>query len=96
MPCTPFATSTGSIWPASSRSGTTIGGCDTIRYWPSCTAASFESAWMLSRMRALSATFSAFLRTVPDPSWSRMSSTLRCEYHTSSVRMSANAAIDVR
>ena len=44
---------------ASSRSGTTIGGWLTIRYCPSTSSASFDSACRLSRVRAFSAVFSA-------------------------------------
>ena len=47
---------------ARSRNGTTIGGWLTIRYWPSTSSASFDSACRLSRVCAFAAIFS---RTLP-------------------------------
>ena len=61
---------------ARSRSGITIGGWLTIRYWPSTSSASFDSACRLSRVRAFSCAASrrssprfspSFL--LPRPSW---------------------------
>ena len=46
-----------------SRSGRITGGWLTIRYRPSTCSASFDSAWVLSRVRALAAFFTAALWT---------------------------------
>ena len=46
-----------------SRNGRITGGWLTIRYRPSTCSASFESAWVLSRVRAFSAFLTAALWT---------------------------------
>ena len=103
---------------ASSRAGTTIGGWLTIRYRPSTSSPSLESACRLSRVCAFSRVFSAvfsallaafasclpfafflaaFVVSATAPRTAFMtSSSARCAYQMSIVRISANSAIACR
>ena len=88
---------------ARSRAGTTIGGWLTIRDWPSTCSASFDRACKLSRVRAFSAFFSARLSAFASLFFFSMlgtaamiSSSERCAYQMSIVRIWANPAIASR
>ena len=91
-----------------SRSGTTIGGWCTIRYLPSTSSQSFDSALKLSRVRAFAATlwasffavFTCFLSTSSECAAVLMAAAMSCcdnrAYQTSVVDMPAKSAIAVR